>query len=213
MPMQTDELIHALTADVRGAPRSLERSLAIAVAVGFAASAFLFWITLGPRADIAAAAATPRFDLKIVEMLLLAGVAGALVLRLARPGIDVATASRMLLIVPAMLAGAAVIELMLVGPQWQAKLVGSNSLVCLTAIPLLSLPLLAAILYALRQGAPTRPTMTGAVAGLVAAGLAAALYALQCTDDSPLFVAVWYPIAIVAVSLLGAAMAQRMLRW
>jgi hypothetical protein len=156
---------------------------------------------------------TPWFDLKIVEMLLLAGVAGALVLRLARPGMDVTTAFLMLLIVPVMLAGAALIELVLVGPQWQTKLVGSNSLVCLTAIPLLSLPLLAAILYALRRGAPTRPSMTGAVAGLIAAGLAAALYALQCTDDSPLFVAVWYPIAIVAVSLLGAVMAHRMLRW
>jgi hypothetical protein len=211
--MQTDELIHILAADVGDAPRSLGRSLTIAGAIGFAVSAILFWITLGPRTDIAEAATTARFDLKIVEMLVLAGVAGALVLRLARPGADWRTMSLLLLIVPAALATAAVIELMLVGPQWQAKLVGSNSLVCLTAIPLLSLPLLLSLLYALRQSAPTQPATAGAVAGLVAGGLAAALYALQCTDDSPLFVATWYPIAIVAVSLLGAAMAQRLLRW
>jgi len=43
-----------------------------------------------------------------------------------------------------------------------------------------------------------------AAAGLVAGGLSAALYATHCTDDSPLFVATWYTIAIAAVTVLGA---------
>ena len=210
--MHTDELIHSLAADMRPS-RSLTGCVAVALAAGFALSALLFWITLGPRADLAAAAATVRFDLKVVEMLLLAAAAGVLVLRLARPGADVRPAAGWLLVVPILLAAAALIEFVLVGPQWRTKLVGSNSLVCLTAIPLLALPVLAALLYALRQGASTWPGLTGAVAGLAAAGLAAALYALQCTDDSPLFVATWYPLAILIVSLLGAAAAQWLLRW
>jgi hypothetical protein len=210
--MHTDELIRSLAADMRPS-LSLTGSVAVALAVGFALSALLFWITLGPRADLAAAAATVRFDLKVVEMLLLAAAAGVLVLRLARPGADVRPAAGWLLVVPILLAAAALVEFVLVGPQWRTKLVGSNSLVCLTAIPLLALPVLAALLYALRQGAPTRPGLTGAVAGLAAAGFAAALYALQCTDDSPLFVATWYPLAILIVSLLGAAAAQWLLRW
>lgn len=37
------------------------------------------------------------------------------------------------------------------------RLVGSNSKVCMTAIPLMSLPLLAGALIGLRHGAPTRP--------------------------------------------------------
>ena len=61
------------------------------------------------------------------------------------------------------------------------RLVGSNSLVCLSAIPLLSLPLLAGALFAMRHGAPTRPAVAGAFAGLVSAGLAATLYASHCT--------------------------------
>jgi hypothetical protein len=210
--MHTDELIQSLAADMRPS-RSLAGSVVIALAVGFALSALLFWITLGPRADLSAAAATVRFDLKVVEMLLLTAAAGVLVLRLARPGADVRPATRWLLLVPALLAAAALVEFVLVGPQWRTKLVGSNSLVCLTAIPLLALPVMAALLYALRQGAPTWPGLTGAVAGLAAAGLAAALYALQCTDDSPLFVATWYPLAILIVALVGAAAAQRLLRW
>jgi hypothetical protein len=88
------------------------------------------------------------------------------------------------------------------------KLVGSNSLICLTAIPLLSLSVLAAAPSALRVGAPTRPTLAGAAAGLLAGGFVAALYAMQCTDDTPLFS---YSVAIV-VSLAGAA-APRLLRW
>jgi len=96
---------------------------------------------------------------------------------------------------------------------WQTKLVGSNSLICMTAIPLLSLPLLGALLLALRDGAPTSRGTAGAAAGLVAGGLAAALYATQCIDDSPLFVATWYPIAIGAVTILGALLGRRLLRW
>ena len=72
------------------------------------------------------------------------------------------------------------------------RLVGNNSGACMTAIPLLSLPLLAAALVGLRHGAPARPAVAGAIAGLLSAGLAATLYASHCTDDSPLFVATWY---------------------
>lgn len=210
--MHTDDLIHSLAVDTRPS-RPLTASVVGAGVVGFVLSAVLFWVALGPRADIAAAMSTVRFDLKVVEMLLLAAAAGVLAVRLARPGADVKPAMGWLLLVPALLGAAALIEFVLVGPQWRVKLVGGNSLVCLTAIPVLALPLLAALLYALRQGAPTRPALTGAVAGLMAAGFAAALYSLHCTDDSPLFVATWYSIAIMIVSLLGAAAACRLLRW
>lgn len=193
---------------------SVERRLAIAVTIAVVVTAALFWISLGPRDDIAAAATTPRFIFKVVESLLLAGTAALLVLRLVRPGTDVRVATAAILAAPVLLACTIAAEMVLVSPaQWQTKLIGRNSLVCITAIPLLSLPLLVAALYALRQGAPLRPGLAGGVAGLLASGLAAAFYAMQCTDDSPLFVAVWYSLAIAAVSLLGAMAGQRVLRW
>jgi hypothetical protein len=77
----------------------------------------------------------------------------------------------------------------------------------------LSLPLLVAALIGLRHGAPARPAISGAVAGLLSAGLAAALYASHCTDDSPLFVAVWYTLAVVIVAVLGALIGPRVLRY
>ena len=93
------------------------------------------------------------------------------------------------------------------------RLIGSNSRVCMTAIPLLSLPLLAGALIGLRRGAPTRPAVAGAVAGMLSAGLAATLYASHCTDDSPLFVMTWYSIATALVAAIGALVGSKVLRF
>jgi hypothetical protein len=43
--------------------------------------------------------------------------------------------------------------------------------------------------------------------------LSAALYATHCPDDSPLFVAVWYTLAVTLVMLIGASVGHRVLRW
>jgi hypothetical protein len=66
---------------------------------------------------------------------------------------------------------------------------------------------------ALRRGAPAKPAAAGAVAGMLAGGIAATFYAAHCTDDSPLFVATWYTIAIAGLALAGAAGARRFARW
>jgi hypothetical protein len=65
----------------------------------------------------------------------------------------------------------------------------------------------------MRQGAPERPARAGALAGLAAAALAATLYASNCTDDSPLFVALWYSLAALIVMAAGALVGGRLLRW
>jgi hypothetical protein len=76
----------------------------------------------------------------------------------------------------------------------------------------MALPLLVAALTGLRQGAATRPALSGAVAGLMSGGLAATVYAAHCTDDSPLFVATWYSIGIAGLTVVGAAAGSRVLR-
>ena len=120
-----------------------------------------------------------------------------------------------LLLIPAGLLAAGIGSEMMM-PQrlpMMTRLIGSNSRVCMTAIPLLSLPLLAAALIGLRHGAPARPAVAGAIAGLLSAGLAATLYASHCTDDSPLFVATWYTIATALVTAIGALAGSRILRF
>lgn len=60
------------------------------------------------------------------------------------------------------------------------------------------------MLEALRHGAPSRPRLAGALAGLVAGGIGATFYATHCIDDSPLFVAVWYRAGIAIMAALGS---------
>ena len=46
--------------------------------------------------------------------------------------------------------------------------------------------------------------LTGAMAGAAAAGVGALVYASSCPDDSPLFVATWYPLATLICMGAGA---------
>jgi hypothetical protein len=56
-------------------------------------------------------------------------------------------------------------------------------------------------------------TWRSRIAWAAAGGIAASFYAVHCTDDSPLFVATWYTIAIAGLALVGAAAADRLARW
>jgi hypothetical protein len=212
--MRTDDLVHALAADGATRLATLERALGLALLAGLAVATVLFAGLLGPRPDAIASLASLRFVLKFVETLLLAGTAAALTLRLMRPGAPARAATVALLAAPVVLALAVLAELMVVpSGGWSTQLMGRNWLICLIYIPLLSVPLLVAAFLALRHGAATRPRLAGAVAGLLAGGLAATLYAAHCTDDSPLFVATWYSLAIGVVALAGAVLGPRLLRW
>ena len=57
------------------------------------------------------------------------------------------------------------------------------------------------------------PALAGFVAGLGGAGMAAAVYALHCTEDSPLFYVTWYGLAIGGVAVVSAVAGARLLRW
>jgi len=212
--MKTDDLVQALVADRAAVQRPVGAQFAWALAVGLALSAAGFLYVLGPRPDFAQAAGTVRFDIKIVEVALLAVAALALVLQIGRPVPATGWRIAALVAAPVLLAATVVVELLAVpSSQWLVRLVGTNSRVCLTAIPLMSVPLLAAFMLVLRRAAPVALTAAGAVAGLAASALAAVLYATHCPDDSPLFVAVWYPIAIGGVTVLGAFLGRFLLRW
>ncbi len=211
--MKTEQLVDALVADHRSGGRGLARSLGLALASGGAASLVLFCVALGVRADLAAALTTWRFELKVGLILMAVGLAFLLCLDCARPDMSPHPVRR-LLPVAALAVAAVALELAVVPPaSWPARLVGTNSLVCLTAIPALAVAPLAAALAMLRRGAPASPHLAGAAAGLLAAVTAASLYAFHCFDDSPLFVATWYSLAAMPVVAGGALIGGRLLRW
>jgi hypothetical protein len=211
--METDQLIRTLAADNAYRARPVGFVLALALLSAAPVSVAMFFAGLGVRPDIMTAMHSPFFDLKFVVTAALAISAITISLHLSRPEATLRGWAWLLLIPVGLLVGGIASEMML--PQrlpMMTRLVGSNSRVCLTAIPLMSLPLLAAALIGLRHGAPTRPAVAGAIAGLLSAGLAAALYASHCTDDSPLFVASWYTTATALVTAIGALAGSRVLR-
>jgi hypothetical protein len=212
--METEQLIRTLAADNVHRARPVGFVLALALLAAAPASMAMFLAGLGVRPDIMTAMHNPFFDLKFVVTLALAISAIVVSLHLSRPEASLRGWAWLLMIPAGILAAAIAGEMMV--PQrlpMMTRLIGSNSRVCMTAIPLISLPLLAGALIGLRHGAPARPAVAGAVAGLLSAGLAATLYASHCTDDSPLFVATWYTIATAMVTAVGALAGSRLLRF
>ena len=211
--MRTNDLINGLTADIGMHPERLERRLVVLGLLGLGLSACLFALVLAPRPNFGAVVATPRVAFKFVLTLTLVGVAGALISEVARPDFRRRIWLAVALPLAVLLLGAAMELAATPASAWTSLLVGANAVPCLALVSMLGLPPLALLLLALRSGAPSRPGLAGVVAGLLAGGFSATLYALHCVDDSPLFVAAWYGLGIGFVAATGAALGPKVLRW
>jgi hypothetical protein len=212
--MDTSELIRKLAADTWRPATPVSTAWWWAVGIAIALAAAVFFAMLGPRPDIATAAETYRFLFKFLVTITLAASAFGCARALSRPGESWRKAIPYLAIAPVLIVMAVVVELFtLPSDTWSATMVGTNSIVCLTYISLIGLGPLAIFLRTMHYSAPTRPALAGAVAGLLAGGIAATFYAAQCTNDSPLFVATWYTIAMALLAILGAVGANRFARW
>ena len=211
--MTTGQLIDLLVEDLK--PEGpFNRVVLLAMGVGVLIASFTFIIGVGFRADIAEAMHSWRFLLKFVLTGTLAVSMTGMLTNLGRPNGAIEGWGWGAAAAPVMLVCAIAIELV-TEPEakWLARLVGHNSRTCLTVIPLLSVGPLLCFFAALRTGAPRTPGFAGAVAGVAASGIGATFYAANCTDDSPLFVATWYPLAILLVSAIGCFGGKLLLRW
>ncbi|UVK40308.1 DUF1109 family protein [Mesorhizobium sp. AR10] len=212
--MRTDDLIKALDADARNKAMPLRSAWRMAAGAAVVIAAVVFWLTIGPRHDIATAMHTMRFLAKFVFTIVLAVSAFALIQALSTPGASTGKAATGMIAAPLLVVVAVILELFVVPEaQWGTRLVGTNMPVCMIFIPLIGIGPLAIFLWALNHGAPTRPVLAGTVAGLLAGGLSATFYAAHCVDDSPLFVATWYTIAIVILAALGGLGGRLFVRW
>lgn len=210
--MKTDDLIRAISADADrpATPMHLAWLAGLGGAVLLAALVFLAF--LGPRPDFGQALGSTRFLFKFAVTATLFASAVPVLQVLARPGER--SPSRLMLAAPVLLLAGIVAELLVLpSGEWVSSLVGTNAYHCLTLIPLLGIGPLAAMIAVMRRGAPVRPALAGAMAGIAAGGLAAVFYAAYCTDDSPLFVAIWYSLAILLLAAVGALAGRLVLRW
>jgi len=212
--MKTEALIRELVADsVRPITPLLCRLFRGALGgTAFAVVLFVGW--MHARSDLSQAFRSPAFVHKLVVAALLAATAGSLLPQMARPLPASILRYSVLLIAPALLAIGVGVELWMQPTSlWLPRLVGHNAGRCLSSIPFLAAGPATGLLIALRSGAPAHPTSAGAIAGLASGAVGAMLYALTCPDDSPLFVATWYTIAIAVVMSVTACAGRQLLRW
>ncbi|MFM9848446.1 MAG: NrsF family protein [Hyphomicrobiaceae bacterium] len=210
--MKLDELLRTLAEDKQRPLLRFRTQLAAALACAALISCVLLVLTAGVRPDLPGALLSWQVQVKFgfaISLLLSAYYACVQAAQPCTQG-----SFRVLLIAPGLLLAAVVVELATTSSRdWAAAGLGSHPGLCAVVVLLLSVLPLVAAMATLRRSAPISPARAGAMAGLVCCALGALVYMLRCTDDAPLFVAVWYAAAIAIVALAGFVIGRTALRW
>jgi hypothetical protein len=211
----SDDLIDQLAADLKPVrPQAVTMRIIVGLVAGIVAASMLLFAWLGLRQDLAAAVATPIFWVKFAYPFLLAGAGLYAVDRLSRPG---ATAPGTMLFVTVMFALTVILgtlQFVNAEPETVRGLImGGSALVCPFYIVALSAPVFVATLLVMRTLAPTRLTLAGLAAGLLAGGIGALVYSFHCGENGLPFLAIWYTAGIAAMAAIGAISGRYLLRW
>lgn len=215
--MNTDRLIDMLSAELEAVNSGrLGKTLILAIVTGGAIAFGLMLVTVGPRPDLQSTAHLEWVAVKLLFALSVIGTGALLLNKSMRPGLEDATNWTMVLF-PFLAAITVALAVLLGQPQaWRELLRGAttvSSVRCLVLIMSFAAIPLAAVIYALRQGAPTRLKLCGGIAGIVAGGIGAAAYAFNCASDTIPFIAIWYSAAIIICAAIGSQVGPRVLRW
>lgn len=213
--MKTDELIRVLGRQVEPVrSQSVRNAFLVALIAGSAAAVCVMMASFGIRRPAIGAEHLGANLAGLAFALALTAAGSAFLVRAARPG----KPGRGPLLIAglaffAVLCGAVAVLAGAGSGTWSATIFGGRWTTCVACIPLFALAPFAAFFLALRHGAPTHLRLTGAIAGLVAGALGAAVCAFYQPADSLPFIALWYagPIALCAV--VGALLGPWLLRW
>lgn len=212
--MKTNDLIALLASDTLQPQAPVRQQLLQKLLLGAVACGVLLLALFGLNPRMDEMATHPAFATKMLWLAALMGFSLYGLFRLARPGVGAGhTLWGMGLALLAMFSLGLVQLLQTDAGARTAQWIGGSWQVCSVSIVALSLPILGALLWALRQLAPTRPVLTGGVAGVLAGSLAASIYSLHCTETSLTFFAVWYVAGMALATALGAVLGARWLRW
>jgi hypothetical protein len=212
--MKTDDLISSMAADLPTRPVSPSKAVGAALAISVPIAFGLLLYALHVRPDFWASLGQPRFLFKLAFLFGLSIASLWAVSLLARPGANRRSALAAVAAVLGLMAVAIVLELiMLPSGGWLTSLIGNMATQCLVLVPMMSIVPFVALMTAMRAGAPDSPALAGAAVGLLAGAIGAFFYASYCPNDSPLYIATWYLLAIAAVTVVGSLTGARILRW
>jgi hypothetical protein len=216
--VKTDRLIEMLSANLEPVnARRLGKRFVLAILVGGSGAAILMLGTVGPRAGLQSSAHLEWTALKLVLPLSVIGLGAPSLAHSMCPGSNTRT-NWLLLFFPFVAATTVGLAmLLLVRPEaWIKMLLGASQISfprCFACILFFALIPLAALMWALREGAPTRLEASGALAGITAGGIGAVAYAFNCDSDTIPFITIWYSAAMLLCALIGAKLGPRLLRW
>jgi hypothetical protein len=216
--MNTDRLIDILSDDPAPVESDqLGKVVLLAIVIGEVAAIALMLATVGPRADLQSTAHLEWLTAKLFFALSVVGVGVPLLIRSIRPGLEEQTSWRLGLVPFVTALAVALAVVFFSQPQAREALLRGttriSSVRCLLCILFFAVIPMAAVIRAVRKGAPTRLRLSGSITGMVAGGIGAAAYAFNCTSDTIPFIAIWYGAAIAICALLGALLGPRLLRW
>jgi hypothetical protein len=206
----TDNLIHSLaSAASTRRSASLRAVLTLTSAASLACAILLVLSVIGIRQDFAAMVGHMPFAFKLAYTVALVVGASVVALNAATPG---ASATVLCTLLPAFILLALGV---MFDPTGFPIMGRTNTAVvfCVGAILFVSLPAVILTFIFMRQGAPTRPVVAGAVIGMLSASVGALAYTLACKNDGTAFVAIWYTVACVIMAAASAAIGHRALRW
>ena len=213
--MNTDRLIDMLSTNlepVKGG--QLLKALSWAIVIGLMAAFGVMLVCFGIRNDLAAGNHSGALVLKTVFALSFVGTGAAFLTKSIIPG-QQAGHRLALIFLPFFAASAATLAMVVRQPALASggMIEGAAAALCLFCIPFLAIIPFALLIWAMRRGAPTDLRRSGAVAGLVAGAIGAAVYSFSCPSDSWVFVFLGYSGAVALCSIIGAQLGPRLLRW
>jgi hypothetical protein len=215
--VKTDQLIDMLSANLEPVNASrLRNTLVLAMLAGGTGAAFLMLATTGLRPGLPAAH-LEWAALKLILPLSVIVLGTPSLARSMRPGLETRTNWHLAFFpfVAAIIVGLAM--LLIVHPEtWLKMLLGASQISsprCFLCILYFAAIPLGVLIWALREGSPTRLEVSGALAGLVAGGVGAVAYAFNCNSDTIPFITIWYSAAILLCAFIGAQLGPRLLRW
>jgi hypothetical protein len=213
--MRTDEFVSLLATGTDAVDaRAPTRRYVAAIAGGTVVATVLMVLWLDIRPTLVRDATLPMFWVKELFCVALVATGLLAVARLSRPGAALGRVQS--------LAGAPILAMWLLAavvlataqPDDRTALIQGVSWVeCTYNIAVLSVPVFAAIVWAMRGFAPTHLRRAGAAAGFAAGAISALAYTLHCPELDAPFLAIWYVAGVLIPTVVGAIVGPRVLRW
>jgi hypothetical protein len=216
--VKTEQLVDMLCANLEPVnARRLRNTLVLAILVAGTGAVAVMLATVGFRPGLLSTAHLEWAMLKLVLPFSLIALGTPSLARSMRPGLETRTNCPLAFFPFVVAIAVGLAMLLIVRPEaWLKMLLGANQISsprCFLCILSFAAVPLAVLIWALREGAPTRLEVSGALAGIVAGGVGAVAYAFNCDSDTIPFITIWYSAAILLCAFIGATLGPRVLRW